>query len=395
FTHTVTLEKAKIAARAGVDVLAHGVGNAAVDDELIELLRAKGTFYVSTLAVYEPRRAAPVPARALLLLDPEMLRATQHHRTENLGPEGFETTEARQRRWKFLIENIRRLHQAGIPIAVGTDAGIVNTFHGYSTLREMELLVQGGLSPLEAITAGTGVSARALSVNNERGTISPGKVADLVLTDGNPDQRIEDIEKTTVVLHDGKQLSPRDLEASIQSNEMTPLPTHPAPSGIDNAENRGRTSLNTLRVDSTDPGVNHSRMMFVPVVRNGTDHSIMIEAQMGPKANPYTRLELPLTQGAVELLDATPYQGVSFDARGQCRCRVLLYKYGVRTRGQFAAAFAASGEWQNLRIPFSSLRRDSEEPTNFDARDLRAVAFELAGPAGSTAWLEIDNVRFY
>jgi imidazolonepropionase-like amidohydrolase len=54
-THTVTLEKAKIAARAGVDVIAHGIGNAPADDEIIQLMKAKGTTYAPTLAVYEPR----------------------------------------------------------------------------------------------------------------------------------------------------------------------------------------------------------------------------------------------------------------------------------------------------------------------------------------------------
>jgi imidazolonepropionase-like amidohydrolase len=67
FTHTVTLQGAKIAAQAGVDVLAHGVGDAAVDDELIGLLKSKGMFYVSTLSVYESK--PKTPRRALDLLD--------------------------------------------------------------------------------------------------------------------------------------------------------------------------------------------------------------------------------------------------------------------------------------------------------------------------------------
>src|SRR5262249_35068037 len=54
-THTVTLERAKIAPRAGVDVIAHGVGDKAVDEELIKLMKAKSTTYAPPLAVYEPR----------------------------------------------------------------------------------------------------------------------------------------------------------------------------------------------------------------------------------------------------------------------------------------------------------------------------------------------------
>src|ERR1043165_4560957 len=71
-THTVTLAGAKIAARAGVDVLVHGIGDADVDAELIEIMKAKGTSYVSTLAVYEFKAGLERPLR---LLDPAIQAA--------------------------------------------------------------------------------------------------------------------------------------------------------------------------------------------------------------------------------------------------------------------------------------------------------------------------------
>src|SRR5947207_3988331 len=104
-THTVTLRGAKLAARAGVDILVHGIGDAEVDAELIEIMKAKGTYYVSTLAVYEYKGTGDAP------------------------PE-------RQTRWRNLTTNVRKLFEAGIPIAVGTDAGMPSTFHGPSTLHE-------------------------------------------------------------------------------------------------------------------------------------------------------------------------------------------------------------------------------------------------------------------
>src|SRR5262249_15467064 len=132
YTHTVTLAGAKIAARAGVDVLVHGIGDADVDAELIEVMKAKGTSYVSTLAVYEFK-----------------------------GAPGTEPPPERRERGAHLTHNVAALYRAGIPVAVGTDAGMPGTLHGRATLREMELLVQSGLSPMQALTAGTSVSARA------------------------------------------------------------------------------------------------------------------------------------------------------------------------------------------------------------------------------------------
>jgi imidazolonepropionase-like amidohydrolase len=182
-THTVTLGGAKIAAAAGVDVLAHGIGDAPADDELIHLLKSKRTFYVSTLAVYEPRTGGIAErARAMLPLS-----------LEPAARSSAEPAPERRQRWQTLLANVNRLYAAGVPVACGTDAGMSGTYHGWATLHELELFVEAGLTPLEAIAAGTGVSARALGIK-DRGTIEPGKAADLVLVDGRPDEIISDVE---------------------------------------------------------------------------------------------------------------------------------------------------------------------------------------------------------
>jgi hypothetical protein len=393
-THTVTLEGAKIAARAGVDVLAHGIGDAAVDQELIGILKAKRTTYVPTLAVYETHQLSRISPRALEVLDTDAREVVA--RAVRASARGDEETDARARRWRYLLDNVRRLHDAGIPIGVGTDAGMAGTYHGFATLRELELLVEAGLTPLDALTAGASVSARALGVDGERGTIAPGKLADLVLIDGRPDERIGDIEKTARVFLGGAELDPHALEAAIQSKEPTPLPVHAVPRAIDNMERTdGRTLLNTLRVNSTDAGTDHSRMMFLPVVRSGHNHALMVEARMAAKEHPYVRLEIPLTPGAVELADVSRYHGVSFEARGEGAFRLLVNSYGVRAGDPLASPVAAVAAWRKIKIPFASLRRRAGGAAPLHLRDWRALVFEIAGPAGSGAWLEIDNVGFY
>jgi imidazolonepropionase-like amidohydrolase len=389
FTHTVTLAGAKIAARAGVDVLVHGIGDAEVDQELIEIMKAKGTTYVSTLAVYELKSGAERSPRLAGLLEPDV-KATLRPGSATEAP------AERQERWRHLTGNVHKLFEAGIPVAVGTDAGMTGTYHGAATLREFELLVKSGFTPMQALTAGTSVSAKALGVQAERGAITPGKLADLVLIDGRPDEQITDLQKTRRVFLGGLELLPEDLEKSIQSPDPTPLASRPIPPQVDDMERSdGRTMLNTLRVNSSDPGIDHSEMLFQPVIRSGNDHALMIQAAMADKEHPWVRLELPLTPGAFELADVTRYTGISFDVRGEAAARLLVQTYGVRNSDAWASAFTPTGEWQTVKIPFAGLKRKTEGGPSWTGKDARALLFELSGTAGSKNWLELDNVQFY
>lgn len=392
FTHTVTLRGAKIAAQAGVDSLAHGVGDALVDDELIQLMKQHHTGYVSTLATFEPQELRPAPSpRLMALLSPgDRAYATRLAQRSATGP----GSALNMRRWHFLQQNIARLLAAGIPIGVGTDAGIGGDYHGWSTLREIELLVSSGMTPLQAVTAGTGVSAALVGQSADRGTIMPGKIADLLLVQGEPDQNIKDIENTKAVFLGGKQVDLKALEAAVQSPAPTPLPAHPVEKLIDDAERQdGRSNLDTMLVNSTDPGIDHSQMLFVRSLgKHG--HDVSTVARMSPKENPFADLVVPLTRGGVELADVSGHKGIQFAVRGEGDYKLLLDNYGANRAKWYAATFTGGAKWHTVKIPFSSFH-SADPGTQFPARTLRTLHFELARPAGTDAWLELDDVKLY
>lgn len=386
-THTVTLEKAKIAARAGVDVIAHGIGDAPADDELVRLLRDNGVTYAPTLAVYEPAARRPPPL--IELLDPSA-RAALKARARSSSE-----SESRNRRWMHLIGNVAALRQAGVRFGAGTDAGVTGTHHGISTLRELELLVEGGLTPLEAIQAATSNAARALHVDGTRGTIEAGKLADLVLIDGAPHLDIRDIRKVSRVFLGGEELDRKALLAAIASSEMTPIAARAVAASIDDFEQPERTRLGTLRVNQTDPGHDHTRMLYGRILRAPGNHAVSITARFSEKDRPYARLVLPLTPGSVEPADVSAYGGVRFEARGDGQYRLLILLRSIDGRA-LTAPFRASAAWSTIAIPFSSLEYPGGgKPRGWDRKNLLGLAFELSGQPGEFGWLELDNVVFY
>ncbi|HUR19177.1 MAG TPA: amidohydrolase family protein [Vicinamibacterales bacterium] len=102
---------------------------------------------------------------------------------------------------------LKVLHDKGVPIVAGTDGALP----GFSLLREVELYVQAGFTPLQAIQAATSVSARALNLGNTIGTIAIGKRADLVALDADPLANISAIRRTRFVVTNGKMYDPGAL----------------------------------------------------------------------------------------------------------------------------------------------------------------------------------------
>ena len=122
---------------------------------------------------------------------------------------GLQPAMARMYRPRFedMEKVVKRLHDEGVPIVAGTDMG----FPGWSVDRELELYVESGLTPLEAIRTATIVPAMVMKQAAVSGTLMPGRDADLILVDGDPLHRIRDIRNVRVVIKGGKVYDPVEL----------------------------------------------------------------------------------------------------------------------------------------------------------------------------------------
>jgi imidazolonepropionase-like amidohydrolase len=102
-------------------------------------------------------------------------------------------------RFAAYMKAVAALHRAGVPIVVGTD----QTVPGHSVHREMELYVEAGFTPMEALQAATTVPTRVMGLEKEAGTLEPGKRADLVILGANPLENTSNIRRTEIVIKDG------------------------------------------------------------------------------------------------------------------------------------------------------------------------------------------------
>lgn len=103
---------------------------------------------------------------------------------------------------------LRQLRDAGVRVLVGTDAGTPLNFHTDATWQEMELMVQNGFPPLEVLATATRRNAQYLGRGDELGTITRGKLADLIVVDGNPLLSMRDLRHVVTVIKDGQVYTP-------------------------------------------------------------------------------------------------------------------------------------------------------------------------------------------
>jgi imidazolonepropionase-like amidohydrolase len=223
--HATELVVAKAALIAGADYLVHSVEDEPVDQEFIDLARARHILYCPTLfvgmgydyALSGTWRATKTEKR---LGDPQILAAMDDlaRMPKDLIPERVARRMNEReppKRPVVAMQNLVRVRDAGIAIVMGTDAGNIGTLHGPSVFREMELMVAAGLSPLEVLTSATATGARTMGMERDLGTISPGKLADLLILDADPLLDVDNLSQIYRVMKGGRIFIPSELLKSV------------------------------------------------------------------------------------------------------------------------------------------------------------------------------------
>ena len=210
--HVYYLDDAKALVKEGLDVLAHGIRDKPVDGELIDAMKSHSTWYIATIGVDESAYVyADQPdwmAGDFFLHALQPALRTQFESAEwRAGILANRALSASRDAVKMSQQNLAALHKAGVKIGFGADSG-ANPLRipGFAEHRELQLMVDAGLTPLAAIHAATAGSAELLGLD-DRGHLAAGKQADFIVLDADPGENIAAAQQIHAVWHRGQKVS--------------------------------------------------------------------------------------------------------------------------------------------------------------------------------------------
>ena len=233
--HATQLNTAKLALRAGADFLVHSVDDP-VDEDFIALLKKNNAAYIPTLMVHrkyietfsQKYNATPEDFK---YANPEALGTIFDTRHLSTNESVKQYKEFSPQLWDKLTlqegaraTNVKRLQEAGIRIATGTDAGNIGTQHASSYYEELKDMLKAGLPVIDILRASTIQAMSAIGKEDQRGSIDVGKYADLVLLNENPINSLAALQEINFVIKDGHIIRPdtliRSTPASLAQQQL-------------------------------------------------------------------------------------------------------------------------------------------------------------------------------
>lgn len=382
--HVATEHDAEVAVDADIDGLAHVFLDRAASPDFIASARAHHVFVVATLSVAAGLGGAD--AGRELGEDPRLQPWLTAAQRDSLRAQ-FPPLWRKPALFEHAQENVRLLHAAGIPILAGTDAGNPGTAHGASLHEELALLTQAGLTPTQALSAATGLTAAKFALH-DRGRIAPGLRADLVLVDGDPTRDITTTRAIVAVWKNGA-LVDRSL---LPDERVVAADVAPSTVSLISDFEDGAVSVRfgqnwIVSTDQLAGGKSTATIGWEAGGAEGSKGALRVRGEVDGGL-PYAwagTLFMPGTK-PFEAVDFAQRTSLSFKVRGDARTLcAMLFSGSVNQRMPAVTTFQATPEWTEVRLPLKGFG-------GADLSQLRGVAFTAGLPAGPFTF-EIDDVR--
>jgi imidazolonepropionase-like amidohydrolase len=376
--HIDDLVATRDAIEAGVDGLTHIFRGDAQDRALVELAKRRGAFVVPTWSIRlnscgtdtgREIAADPLLSPYLSAMAMQNLKKPYPRRTPSPSCEGARKI-------------IPQLRDAGVPILAGTDAPNTGLAHGASLHGEIALLVEAGLTPVEALVAATSAPADAFRLR-DRGRIAPGKRADLLLVEGDPTTNIRDTRNIVAVWKQGRQFDRAAFRADLGKVDAFQVPIGSESGVVSNFEDM---KIST-RFGSSWRAFDDIQMKIVTGGANSSHGALAIIGDVPPNRAPY------LWPGVVFFpaggishrmaADLSGWKRLSFWAKADGRKYRLIL---TTTAGQQVRTFIAGPTWQQNTFAFADFGYDGNG----------VVSVILAGPPEPGHFeLNVDEISFH
>ncbi len=385
---------AREAIEAGADGLVHLFTDRAPDPGFAALVREHGAFIVPTMAVLE---SVGGTAGGAIYTEDSTIAPWLDETTRRSLRSSFPANAVRPQKLEYASATIRGLKEAGVPLLAGTDAPNPGTAHGVSMHRELELLVAAGLTPTEALAAGTSTPARLFRLD-DRGEIRVGKRADLLLVAGDPTTDISATRKIAGIWKNGTRVDRSRWRDSLETIRATALAQRqrPAPAGSESGwvsqfeEPAPQARFGAGWMVTTDAMADGRSTATISIESNGANGSqgaLRIDARIDSSLA-YAWAGAMFSPGPTMMAPAnlSRFKEITFMAKGDgSRHRIMLF---ASSRGYqpITRQFTAGTEW--TRHTFQIAQFDG-----IDGSDLLALMF-VAGPAPGGHSFLIDDIQF-
>jgi imidazolonepropionase-like amidohydrolase len=395
--HVSARERTRDALTANADGLVHLFVDQPIDDALLRLAVDKKAFVIPTLTVL--KSASGVAGGKELLDDASLVPYLTPTDAQGLKA-AFPRNATATANYAVPREAVRKLKEAGVPILAGTDAPNPGTTYGASMHRELELLVDAGLMPKEALAAATAVAAQHFHLS-DRGRIAPGLRADLVLVKGDPSREIRATRAIVGVWKEGARCDRNAYLADVtrQKEAMAKHRTEPQPEGAadglvsDFEEPEGSAPKSRFGFgwqESTDKYVGGTSTVKYAVAKGGANNSkgsLRITGVIADRGAPrWAGVVFCPGKAMMAPANLSSKKAISFWAKGDGKkYSIMLFAQSKGFR-PIEKDFTAESEWKQFRFAIKDF-------DGCDGTDIMAVFFGGGHDAGSFE-MQLDDVRF-
>jgi imidazolonepropionase-like amidohydrolase len=216
--HVFYLSDVTDLANAGIDGFAHLARDKELDDATVQAIVRRGVVMMTTLGTPERTTHTSVPPSLAAWLDGPVRDAAPLAMIDRVkagfGGRDEATASGNRERYAILQRTVAKLAKAGAKIALGSDTGIQDHPFGITDHRELELLVEAGMTPMQVLTAATATSAAYLKLDDQ-GTLASGKRASFIVLDANPLDDITNTRRISRIVVDGRDVDRAALAAHL------------------------------------------------------------------------------------------------------------------------------------------------------------------------------------